>query len=107
MLKESALLEYEILAENPLSRLIKLRQLCSGHIKNENELIELKNEKIDILKEIIESYEDDKKLVIFAEFKYSIRKISELLQKMKIRFVTLDGEQKDKTIWRKSREDSV
>lgn len=97
----SAILEYEILAENPLSRLVKLRQLCSGHIKTEDELIEVKNEKLEILKEIIEGYEDDKKLVIFAEFKYSISKITELLTKMKIKFVTLDGDQKDKTIWRK------
>ena len=42
----SALLEYELLAENPLSRMIKLRQLCSGFIRNENELIELKTEKL-------------------------------------------------------------
>ena len=103
---ESALLEYEILAENPLSRLVKLRQLCSGHIKLESgEIIEVKNEKLDILQEIIEGYEDDKKLVIFAEFKYSIGKISELLAKMKIKHVVLDGDQKDKTIWRKFQTD--
>lgn len=101
----SALLEYEILAENPLSRMIKLRQLCSGHIKNESELIELKNEKLEILKELIEGYEDDKKLVIFAEFKYSVAKISELLEKMKIKYIVLDGDQKDKTIWRKFQND--
>jgi len=106
MVVESALLEYEILAENPLVRNIKLRQLCGGFIQNEDELIEVKCEKLEILKELIESFEDDKKLVIFAEFKYSIRKISELLQKMKIRFVTLDGEQKDKTIWRKFQADA-
>lgn len=105
MVVESALLEYEILAENPLVRNIKLRQLCGGFIQNEDELLEVKCEKLEILKELIESFEDDKKLVIFAEFKYSIRKISELLQKMKIRFVTLDGEQKDKTIWRKFQAD--
>lgn len=102
---ESAILEYEILAENPLSRLVKLRQLCSGHIKTEDQLIEVGNNKIPILQEIIEGYPEDKKLVIFAEFKYSIGKISELLRKMKIRFVTLDGDQKDKTIWRKFQDD--
>ena len=101
----SALLEYEILAENPLSRMIKLRQLCAGHIKTENELIEVKTEKLEILKEIIESYEDDKKLVIFAEFKYSISKIAELLKVLKIKFVVLDGDQKDKSIWRQFQED--
>ena len=103
---ESALLEYEILAENPLSRLVKLRQLCSGHIKlDSGDIIEVKNEKLSILQELLEGYEDDKKIVIFAEFKYSITKICELLAKMKIKHVVLDGDQKDKTIWRKFQAD--
>ena len=111
---ESAILEYEILAENPLSRLVKLRQLASGYlnIKKPNEdgtyteeIKEVKCEKISILEELIEGYEDDKKIVIFAEFKHSIRKISELLGKMKIKYIVLDGDQKDKTIWRKFQTD--
>jgi SNF2 family DNA or RNA helicase len=97
---ESALLEYEILADNPLSRLIKLRHMCAGHITTEDGLIECKCEKLAVLDEILDSYPEDKKLVIFAEFKYSIGKIAELLKKKKIRFVTLDGDQKNKEIWR-------
>ena len=102
---DSAILEYEILAENPLSRMIKLRQLCAGHIKTEKELIETKTEKLEILEELIEGYEDDKKLVIFADFKYSIRKIAELLKRLKIKHIVLDGDQKDKTIWRQFQAD--
>lgn len=102
---ESAILEYEILAENPLSRLVKLRQLCGGHIMTRDGIIEVDNHKIPILEELLEGYPDDKKIVIFAEFKYSIRKISELLRKMKIKFVTLDGDQKDKSIWRQFQTD--
>lgn len=103
---ESAILEYEILAENPLSRLVKLRQLASGHIKlNTGEILEVKSEKLSILQELLEGFEDDKKIVIFAEFKYSISKICELLAKMKIKNVVLDGDQKDKTIWRKFQSD--
>lgn len=103
---ESALLEYEILAENPLSRLVKLRQLASGHIKlDSGEIIEVKCEKLNILLEIIEGYEDDKKIVIFAEFKYSIGKICEILAKMRIKYVVLDGDQKDKTVWRQFQKD--
>lgn len=103
---ESAILEYEILADNPLSRLIKLRQLCSGFLKLEDgTIIETKNEKLSILQELLEGFEDDKKIVIFAEFKYSIKKIEELLTKLKIKYVTLDGDQKDKTIWRKFQAD--
>lgn len=98
--KESAILEYEILAENPLSRLVKLRQLASGHIKTDTELIETKCEKLDVLKELLEGFEDDKKVVIFAEFKYSIKSISKLLDKLNYKHVVLDGDQKNKTIWR-------
>ena len=101
--KESALLDYDVLAENPLARLTKLRQLSSGYIVTDEGLLEVKNEKINTLKEFIEDY--DKKLVIFAEFKYSIKKISELLDKLKIKYVTLDGDQKDKTIWREFQSD--
>ena len=106
---ESAILEYEILAENPLSRLVKLRQMASGFLTyregNEEKVLDLKSEKIDVLDEILEGYPEDKKLVIFAEFTYSIGKISDLLKRRKIRFVVLDGAQKDKTIWRKFQSD--
>lgn len=103
---ESALLEFEILAENPLSRLVKLRQLVSGHIKLESgTVISTGCEKIQILKELIEGYDDDKKLVIFAEFKYSIAQIGGLLGSMDIKYVTLDGDQKDKTVWRRFQAD--
>lgn len=101
----SALLDLEILADNPLSRMLRLRQIASGFITdNDGKLIELKNEKLEVLDEIIDS--TDKKLVIFAEFKYSIKKISQLLTKKKIKHVTLDGDQKDKTIWRKFQSDA-
>lgn len=107
---ESAILEYEILAENPLSRLVKLRQLSSGYLtykddKGIDQLLELKTEKLSVLEEILEGYPEDKKLVIFAEFKYSISQICKLLAKMKIKHVVLDGEQTDKTIWRKFQTD--
>lgn len=100
---DSALLEYEILAENPLSRMIKLRQLCSGFIKLETDILDVGCEKLSALDEFLEGY--DKKLVIFAEFKHSIASISKLLKKKKIKFVTLDGDQKDKQIWRKFQAD--
>ena len=105
---KSALIEYEVLADNPLSRLTKLRQLCSGFIKvdpNVGQDVEVKTEKIQVLEELIDGYEDDKKLVIFAEFRYSIAQISKLLSKKRIKYVTLDGDQKNKTIWRKFQTD--
>lgn len=105
---ESAILEYEILADNPLSRLVKLRQLASGHIKlNDGSIRDLKTDKLAVLDELIDGYEDDKKIVIFAEFKYSIGAISSLLTKKRIKHIILDGAQKDKTIWRRFQADKT
>lgn len=98
--RASAILEYEVLAENPLARMIKLRQLASGHLKNGDEQLIFETEKLDALQDIIESFESDKKLVIFADFKQSITMIVDLLKKLKISHVVLDGEQKEKKIWR-------
>lgn len=100
---ESTLSDYEILAENGLSRMIKLRQLASGFINNDGEVVEVKCEKLNILEELITGL--DKKLVIFAQFTHSIKSISELLKKLKIKHVVLNGETKDKTIWRQFQND--
>lgn len=96
--KYSTIEKYEILAENPLSRMTKLRQVCSGFIHTEKERISLKCEKLKVLQEFMEGF--DKKLVIFAQFTHSMEQMEALLQEMKIRYVTLDGRQKDKFIWR-------
>ena len=92
-----------LLAENPLARMTKLRQICSGFLNDGTEIHELKCEKLKVLEEFLDGWE--KKLVIFCEFKYSIKAISSLLNKLKIKHVTLDGEQKDKQIWRKFQTD--
>ena len=104
MAKSSTVLEHEVLAENPLSRMLKLRQLASGFMNdNDGNIIEYKTEKLEVLGELLESL--NKKVVIFAEFKHSIKQIETLLNKKKIKHVTLDGDQKDKTIWRKFQSD--
>lgn len=105
MLKNNTAEEHGVLAENSLTRLGKLRQICSGFIKNENEVVTLKCEKLNAVKDFIE--ENEKKLVIFAEFKYSIKNISELLERMKVSYVVLDGEQKNKSIWRQFQDDET
>ena len=97
------LLEHDLLAPNSLVRMTKLRQVCSGFLQLENEILNLKCEKPNILKEFLENW--NKKLVIFCNFRYSIEVVSKLLQKLKIEYVTLDGEQEDKNIWRRFPED--
>lgn len=101
--KYSTIEEYEILAENPLSRMLKMRQVASGFITTADGIKELKCEKIEALKGFLSGFED--KLVIYAQFTHSIDQINALLKKLKIKSVTLDGRQKNKKIWRDFQED--
>ena len=101
--RESTIEQFEILAENPLSRMIKLRQLASGFINNDGEIMDVKCEKLSILEELVTGL--DKKLVIFAQFTHSIDQISELMEKLKLKTVVLNGATKDKTIWREFQND--
>jgi len=101
--KSSTVEELGILAENPLARMTKLRQVCSGFLNDGETTHELKCEKINVLEEFLDGWE--KKLVVFCEFKHSIKAVSALLTKLKINHVILDGEQKDKLIWRKFQSD--
>lgn len=102
--KNSASLELGFVADNPLVRLTKLRQLASGFfIQEDGETRFFKCEKDTALAEFLDSY--DGKVVIFAEFKASIQKLTALLHQKKLKHVVLDGAQKDKTIWRQFQED--
>lgn len=95
----SVIQSLDMLVDNPLVMLSKLRQISSGFIMDENgKLHELKNEKISALREFLDDWE--KKLVIYCEFKHSIKQVCKLLDKLKIKYVTLDGDQPNKLIWR-------
>lgn len=95
--KSNTVEELGLLAENPLSQLAKLRQVCSGFLNDGEITHELKCEKLNALEEFLDGWE--KKLVIFCEFKHSIKAVSDLLSELKINHVALDGDQKDKQIW--------
>ena len=96
--------EFDMTIGNPLTKVIKLRQISSGFVFDDyGDLHALKCDKLARLEEIITSIEGQ--VVVFCEFQYSIDAISALLDKKKINYVTLDGRQKDKTIWRQFQTD--
>lgn len=99
--------ELEIEAQNPLTRTIKLRQISSGFIIDESgQTIELKTDKLKILEELLEA-RGDKKTVIFADFKHSIKSIRALLNRLNISHLVLDGDQKEKGIWKQFQNDPI
>lgn len=103
MVKSSAIVSLDTLAGNPLTRSLRLRQMCSGFLDTENgDHVEYKCSKVAVLKEFLADYED--KFVVFCEFRHSIDALSELFGKMGIAHVTLDGRSKGDE-WREFQND--
>ena len=93
MAKHSAVVDLEVIAENPLTKLLYLRQIVSGCFSPTN-----KTSKESALEDLLLEI-GTKKLVIFAEFTASIAQIKKTLKKHNITFTTLDGGS-DKNNWR-------
>lgn len=103
MVRSSAIVDLDTLAGNPLTRSLRLRQLCSGFIDTENgDHVEYKCSKTAVLREFLSDYED--KFVVFCEFRHSIDAVSALLRDMGIANVTLDGRSKGDE-WREFQND--
>lgn len=93
MVKSSAIVALDTLAGNPLTRSLRLRQLCSGFLDTENgDHHEYKCSKMAVLKDFLADYED--KFVVFCEFRHSIDAVSALFDQMGIAHVKLDGRSK-------------
>lgn len=103
--KDSVIMEYEMVAENALAKMTKLRQLCSGFlVDNQGVMYEKKCEKAKILCEYLDGREGQK-TVIFCEYRYSIDQVAKLLDKRKQSYLVLDGRQADKGIWQQFQSD--
>lgn len=93
MAKDSAIVELDIVADNPLVKLLYLRQICSGCFSPTN-----KTSKESALEDLLLEIGSNK-LVIFAEFTASITNIKKILKKHNVTFTTQDGSS-DKSNWR-------
>lgn len=101
----STLEEFDFVADNSLVRQVKLRQFCSGFLNTDDKMLDIPCEKDEALSEFLDGWE--KKLVIFAEFKESIKRIGKILTDKKLKFVVLDGAQANKEIWKTFQNDET
>lgn len=99
-LMEGAIEEMDVLAKNPLAKMTKLRQMCSGQIEGEP----VDCEKITALRDFLDAH-GERKLAIFCSFRNSIDAVVAVLEDKKLGHVVLDGRQPDKTIWKRFQTD--
>lgn len=90
---------------NPLVKIAKLRQIASGFIIDEDgTLHELRTEKPAILEELIDSILPHK-VVVFVHYTFSGKRVAEVCEKLKVPYIQLNGQTKDKRVWQKFQED--
>lgn len=89
-------------ANNILTRLLRLQQVSSGFVKRDDgTFFELKNNsKLNHLKNLITNELSDKKLVIFAHFKWDINTINNELKKDGFKTDTITGDVKEEDRYR-------
>lgn len=100
MMEDSAIVELDALAQNPLTRSLRLRQLASGYIDlDDGSRVDYGSPKLTALKEFLADFEG--KVVIFCDFRHSIDLVSGVLASLKMGHVVLDGRSADKAVWRR------
>lgn len=81
--KKAAMAELEgkvLTAQNVLTQILRLQQICSGYFKaDDGTVIEMKSDKFDELLAVLE--EVDGKVIIWASYTYDIKMIERLLAK--------------------------
>lgn len=83
--------------DNALVRVLRLRQLASGHVTKDGRSVRLDNGKVEYALELIEN--NPHKTVVFYEFKSSFEVLTDALKRAKIPFTYLNGEQPNKNVW--------
>jgi len=83
------------IADNALTKLLRLQQLVSGHIKTESGDIVVceDNPRLKITKELLEELTVSNKVIVWTAFKYDITAVSQLCTDLGIKYTTLSGEQ--------------
>jgi SNF2 family DNA or RNA helicase len=114
---ESYVEALDLVSDNPLTRLLHMRQIAAGHIKEQDTRDEqgkkhrgrtyrLNNDKVRYAMELVEN-NSPHKTVIFYQFRETCVALEDALKKTGRTYVTLNGDQPDKEIWRRFQDDDA
>ena len=83
--------------DNPLVRVLRLRQIATGHYTNEGVAHRLDDSKVEYALELIEN--NPHKTVVFYEFRSSFEVLTAALERVNIPYMYLNGAQPNKNVW--------
>lgn len=93
-----------IKAANVLARMMKLSQMTSGFVNDENgEEFVVGHSKVNLLLEVVEELKHDEPIVIFARFTRDIAQIKAALSERGYKVAELSGQHNDWRAWRQGK----
>lgn len=96
---EIAQLEQNITSTIMLTKFVKALQITSGYVKtDEGNYIQMKhNPKMNELKEIVSEIVPESAMVIWCKYLHTIKMVQDMLDDMKLDYLTIKGEVEDKS----------
>lgn len=90
-----------VTAANSLVKLLRLQQITSGHLPDENDrLVEVDDQKREHLKEILEDLPPNEKVVVFCRFTADIQNVIRVAQELDRTPAELSGHANDLEKWK-------
>lgn len=90
----------KVTTDNALTRNLRLQQITSGYIMDdEKSIVELDSGKKDLLDDIMEDFTLKEPLVVFANFHHDMDTIRKVTEKQGRRYAELSGRQNDLKVW--------
>lgn len=84
--------EGTVTADNALVKLLRLQQVTSGKIKNDDgDLVEVSTAKAELLEEVLEDFAEHEPLVVCARFTHDLVKLREICAKQGRRYGEISG----------------
>lgn len=90
----------EVTAANVLTKLLRLSQVCGGHLTSDSgETNVVSTAKLEVLSELVDSVlEQGKKVVVMARFVLELEDIQKLLEKKKVKYAVIRGGVRDRDL---------
>jgi len=99
-MKQANIMEFKdnvTLGSSELAKIMKLRQITSGFTINTNgDTVKISDKKVNELMSVLDELDDTRQVLIWVQFHYEIRMITDALEKAKKSYTTLYGKMNQK-----------
>lgn len=86
----------EVTTGNPLTKLLRLQQIASGHVRTDDErVVEVDRAKAAALAELIDSLPADEPVVVFCQYRHNLEQIQRVADTLDRTYGEISGSRKD------------